>query len=60
MSVKPEELSRTRANLSQIKRLTEEYDQVIANFGPKQKPTQSGAPSRAELEAEARRRGLLK
>jgi hypothetical protein len=68
MSVKPEELSRTRANLSQLKRLKEEYDQVIANFGPKQKPAaaapkqqpQMEMPSRADMEAEARRRGILK
>jgi len=67
MAVKPEELSRTRANLSQLKRLKEEYDQVIANFGPKQKPAaapkqqpQMEMPSRADMEAEARRRGIWK
>jgi hypothetical protein len=52
LAVKPEEVSKTRANLSQLQRLREEYDQVIKQFGPKTKP------SRADLEAEARRRGL--
>jgi hypothetical protein len=52
MAVKPEEVSKSRVNLSQLQRLREEYDQVIKQFGPKNKP------SRADLEAEARRRGL--
>ena len=66
MAVKPEELSRTRVNLSQLKRLREEYDQVITNFGPKKlpapanQPPQTQMPSRADMEAEARRRGIWK